>query len=293
MGGAPHAEEILAFYVGLLEIQETVARRVPVERWLELVRSPDAATPLLRLDRLPADELVEGFDDFLARVAQVGTDVISDGSRTVLGAAVPARIALLRETLLRERGEGDEGDGPDEPDERGGGGGGAGGTFHARAFLEPIATSLAAGDPRVAVGRVTAAGPALDPGTLPPEPDLRARRCLACGSAPGVAVRRDLPDAQGVRSLICSLCATEWRFARLGCPHCGEAEADRLLAHAPESVAHVRVDECRTCARYLKTVDLRRAGDAVPLVDELATVELDLWARERGLTKLTRNVLGL
>jgi formate dehydrogenase maturation protein FdhE len=43
----------------------------------------------------------------------------------------------------------------------------------------------------------------------------------------------------------------------------------------------------------MKTVDLRKRGDAVPLVDELATVELDLWAQERGLTKMRVNVLGL
>ncbi len=30
-----------------------------------------------------------------------------------------------------------------------------------------------------------------------------------------------------------------------------------------------------------------------PLVDALATVELDLWAREQGLTKIRANVLGL
>lgn len=97
----------------------------------------------------------------------------------------------------------------------------------------------------------------------------------------------------GSRSLVCSLCATEWRFPRLTCAHCGETKADQLLAHTAESVAHVRVDECKSCSQYMKTVDLRKRGDAIPLVDELATVELDLWAQERGLTKMRVNVLGL
>ena len=117
--------------------------------------------------------------------------------------------------------------------------------------------------------------------------------CFECGASPAVAVLRDLPEALGSRSLICSLCATEWRFNRLTCAHCGETEADKILVHTADSVAHVRVDECRSCRRYLKTVDLRQRGDAVPVVDELATVELDLWARDRGLTKLRANVLGL
>ena len=40
-------------------------------------------------------------------------------------------------------------------------------------------------------------------------------------------------------------------------------------------------------------VDLRAQGDAFPLVDELAAVELDIRAQEQGLTKLRTNVLGL
>jgi formate dehydrogenase maturation protein FdhE len=40
-------------------------------------------------------------------------------------------------------------------------------------------------------------------------------------------------------------------------------------------------------------VDLRSRGDAVPLVDDLASVELDLWASERGLTRVATNLFGL
>ena len=43
----------------------------------------------------------------------------------------------------------------------------------------------------------------------------------------------------------------------------------------------------------MKAVDLRLLGDAVPLVDEIASVELDVWAAERGLSKIRLNVLGL
>ena len=92
---------------------------------------------------------------------------------------------------------------------------------------------------------------------------------------------------------MCSMCATEWRFRRLTCPHCGETEADKLPVHTAESITHVRVDACTACSRYIKTVDLRKRGDADPLVDELAAVELDIWAQEQGLTKLRTNVLGL
>jgi FdhE protein len=56
---------------------------------------------------------------------------------------------------------------------------------------------------------------------------------------------------------------------------------------------HIRVEECQNCKSYLKAIDLREDGLAVPMVDEIASVELDLWADENGLRKLQRNLLGL
>ncbi len=60
---------------------------------------------------------------------------------------------------------------------------------------------------------------------------------------------------------------------------------------APE-IAHVRVDVCDTCHTYLKSIDLTKTGLAVAVVDELATMPLDLWAREHGYQKLQINLLG-
>jgi FdhE protein len=44
---------------------------------------------------------------------------------------------------------------------------------------------------------------------------------------------------------------------------------------------------------YIKSVDLTRDGRAVPVVDELATVALNVWAEKQGYTKLESNLLGL
>lgn len=149
--------------------------------------------------------------------------------------------------------------------------------FHARAFLEALLTTLGA----------------VDPSTISSEQAPAGERCYRCGAPPVAGVLQDLPDALGSRALVCSLCAAEWRVDRLHCAHCGESSADKLHLHTAESVPWVRIDECLTCGCYLKTVDLRQRGDAVPVVDELATVELDLWARERGLKKVQVNVLQL
>ena len=50
---------------------------------------------------------------------------------------------------------------------------------------------------------------------------------------------------------------------------------------------------CDACHCYIKTVDLTKDGHAVPVVDELATIPLNLWATEHGYLKLQSNFLGI
>ena len=116
--------------------------------------------------------------------------------------------------------------------------------------------------------------------------------CPFCGSKPLVAVLR--PEGDGAkRSLLCSLCFTEWEFRRLLCPHCGEEDKDKLPVYTAEEFPHIRVESCDTCRTYIKSVDLTRNGLAVPEVDELASIALDLWATGKGYTKLQPNLFGL
>jgi FdhE protein len=115
--------------------------------------------------------------------------------------------------------------------------------------------------------------------------------CPICGGNPVVGVLR--PEGEGARkSLICMLCAHEWAFRRIYCPACGEEKEPRMAFYSAPEIAHVRVDVCDTCHTYLKSVDLTKMGLAVPIVDELATLPLDLWAREHGYEKLQINLLG-
>ena len=284
LGQTPHAEEILTFYVGLTEAQESVANCVPATDWSVLLRSREGEFPQLRVEMLPLDELALPFHDFLSKVADLGTETIKDGAQALLSQDDDRRLEPLRAALgawgraaaLKEEEEEEEDEEEEKDDDAEEEDDDAEDAFYfyPRAFLEPVVTSIAQADS----SQLT---------------DWTQNFCFACGGPPQVAVIRDLPDAVGRRSLTCSMCATEWRFRRLTCPHCGETDADKLPVHAAESIAHVRLDVCTTCSRYIKTVDLRKRGDAVPLVDELAAVELDIWAQEQGLTKLRANVLGL
>lgn len=116
--------------------------------------------------------------------------------------------------------------------------------------------------------------------------------CPFCGERPQVGVLRGEGDG-AKRSLICSLCSTEWDFRRLLCPSCGEEAPEKLPVYIAQEIPYVRVEACDTCHSYIKAADLSKNGLAVPVVDELATVSLNLWADEHGYTKLQVNLLGM
>jgi FdhE protein len=116
--------------------------------------------------------------------------------------------------------------------------------------------------------------------------------CPFCRARPIAGVLRPEGDG-GKRSLICALCATEWNIGRMVCPACGEQTVEKLAVYTADQFPHVRVEACDTCRYYIKTVDLTKNGNAVPVVDELATIPLDLWAQQHDYVKLRANLLGL
>lgn len=146
------------------------------------------------------------------------------------------------------------------------------GLFFAKALLQPYAEYLASrGDI---------------------EPQAESPACPFCGNRPVVAALRGAGEG-GKRSLICSLCSTEWLYRRIICPNCGEENKDKLPVYTASSIEHVRVEACDTCRVYLKSVDLTKNGRSVPVVDELATVALNIWAEEHDYAKLEPNLLGM
>jgi FdhE protein len=116
--------------------------------------------------------------------------------------------------------------------------------------------------------------------------------CPFCAEKPVLAVLR--PEGEGgKRYLVCSLCSTEWEFRRLLCPQCGEEDKEKLPIFTAEQFPYIRLEMCDTCQTYMKAIDLTKNGLAVPEVDDLASVALDLWADEKGYTKLQVNLFGL
>jgi FdhE protein len=153
--------------------------------------------------------------------------------------------------------------------------------FFPKAILQPYAQRLA----ETGVKPIDRTSVAMD------------NRCPSCGGAAQLSI---LEGGAGVtaidggsRQLLCATCLSRWTFARIRCPACGEDDERKLVHfHSPE-FDHVRVDACESCRRYLKSVDLGRLGVAVPLVDEVATGALDLWARDHDYQKIELNLVGL
>jgi FdhE protein len=145
--------------------------------------------------------------------------------------------------------------------------------FLARAFLQPYA---------VFVRTQACSHPA------GPTPCL----CPFCGRKPGLGVLRPQGDG-GLRSLVCSFCLGEWEFRRILCPACGEENHAKLPVYTAEGFPHVRVECCDSCRCYIKTVDLTKSGLADPVVDEIASVPLDLWAQQQGYAKVQANLMQL
>lgn len=146
-----------------------------------------------------------------------------------------------------------------------------------------------------------------------------ARHCPECGGPPQLsyfaAAKDDL--ASGPRMLVCARCASTWIYPRMTCAGCGESSTAKLpifsehgatsgergslvrgLPAGPPQAQHaavfphMRIDACETCNRYLLNIDLVTEPRAVPVVDEMAAIPLDLYARDRGFTKITTNLLG-
>jgi formate dehydrogenase maturation protein FdhE len=146
-----------------------------------------------------------------------------------------------------------------------------------------------------------------------------AQHCPQCGGVPQLSCFAPAGEdlATGPRYLLCARCGASWGYARMTCPGCGEDSSAKLPIYGEEGTAsgergsvvrglpgpstnghqaavftHMRIEACESCRHYLLSIDLASDPHAVPLVDEIAAIPLDLYARERGFSKITTNVMG-
>lgn len=183
----------------------------------------------------------------------------------------------------------------------------------AAAELAPVERYLARATLRAPLVALEAAA-----GTACAPVDPGERTCPRCGGAPQLSVRAaaDDPLVTGGRQLVCCRCDQAWSYSGSSCPGCGETTGSRRTVYAEmrtgtaigrlapaehgagehtgeaPTFPHLRIDACASCERYVIDVDLGRDPRAVPEVDELAALPLDLYAAEQGLAKITPNLMG-
>ena len=115
--------------------------------------------------------------------------------------------------------------------------------------------------------------------------------CPICGGEP---LMGRLERESGKRVLGCYLCRTEWVFRRLECPFCGSSDQEKLRFFYDQENPRYRVEVCDRCKTYLKTVDARERTKEIPLlVENLATLDLDLVAEQEGFRRETTRLFGL
>jgi formate dehydrogenase accessory protein FdhE len=248
----PFAKEFLDLYRGVAGFQKSLFQQVAAD-----ARNSGTSAPDLRED-LDLTCLLPHFRGFLSLVEQTGPAALAEAARLISALPSDSWVSLFT-SYWSQAGRYDQQVG-------------AFAQFFPRAFLQPYAELLAmqAGKPPLA------ATPSV---------------CPLCGARPILGVLRPEGDG-GKRFLLCSFCLYEWDFRRILCPTCGEELESKLPVYVAEQFPHIRVETCDTCKFYLRTVDLTKDGNAVPLVDDLAAVPLSFWAHEHGYSRLQPNLLG-
>ncbi len=119
--------------------------------------------------------------------------------------------------------------------------------------------------------------------------------CPICGSQPVIGELRNTEGLEGARFLVCSSCSFKWRFKRLACPFCGNEDHKKLRYFNTEADGKgYRVDVCEECKKYIKTIDTGALGEgAILLVEDIATLHLDIIAQKEGYKKAGTNILDM
>ncbi|HEX5889092.1 MAG TPA: formate dehydrogenase accessory protein FdhE [Pyrinomonadaceae bacterium] len=132
-------------------------------------------------------------------------------------------------------------------------------------------------------------------GALSRQSSTPENRCPYCFGKPQLSFLRvtESGSESGNRHLFCATCLSSWEFRRVVCASCSEERPFKLEYFKSDEFDHVRIEACESCKQYIKGIDLTRLGLAVPLVDDVASAALDLWATEKGYAKIELNLVGL
>ena len=259
----PFAAEILRFYRHIANFHREFTEQLP-SRWGKNPVAP--ADGNLRAP-LNLSVTLEPFRDFMLVVERRGPALLATEARHLREKGATSWVEVLAEfwntgltDLPKPTGDGEPAVAKTLQ------------MFLARAFLQPYAEFIVAA-------------------MLPPVLPMTVCRCPRCNALPLLGVLRQECEG-GKRYLQCSFCSQEWEFRRIFCAQCGEEDEKKLPVYTAEQFPHVRVEACDTCRYFLRTIDLTKDGNAIPLVDDIAAIPLTLWAHENGYKRIQANLFG-
>ena len=114
--------------------------------------------------------------------------------------------------------------------------------------------------------------------------------CPICASEPVASVIRIGGKVAGHRYAHCGTCACEWHMVRIKCTHCESTKGIHYqgLEGAGEEVL---AETCDECGSYRKIVNQEKNPMVEPLVDDLASLMLDLLMSETQFQRASANPL--
>jgi hypothetical protein len=124
------------------------------------------------------------------------------------------------------------------------------------------------------------------------EIETSAGCCPHCGFGILCSVLRE--EGMGRRRLgSCSLCSSEWPLPRLGCVRCREQDPEKRPIFSFEDWPYIRVEGCDSCGGWLKSLELTKDVEALPMPDDVASSAINLWASARGYESIGNHLFGL
>jgi FdhE protein len=105
--------------------------------------------------------------------------------------------------------------------------------------------------------------------------------CPACGGAPVACLLVDRPAAHNARYCVCATCATQWNTVRVSCVLCGGTEGI-AYHHLEGRDDGISAETCESCHVYVKLLSQAEHPDLDPVVDDVASLGLDLKLRDAG-----------
>jgi FdhE protein len=108
--------------------------------------------------------------------------------------------------------------------------------------------------------------------------------CPVCGGPPTASLLVGWLGSHGARFCVCGLCGTMWNYVRIKCALCGSTKGI-AYREVEGGRGTVKAETCDSCRGYVKILNQQKDPDVDSIADDIASLGLDLLAREAGFRR--------